>query len=531
MKTSGAAAKQSQAGAKSAASPAKSIKTKKQELGEGGARSNAKGTTESTMRRLDASKLMPTQYESERKPKGPEKKETPSHHTQRSKEEKGKGPAKPGETMEETSVVKQIDANKPPETPAPTTGELSKEAKEAAANAAALQANLLQIKIDYTITDKERAGFNMKEFIKKHFIAGAARQNYEVYEIHLILEKAMDAMKNSPILLELKCPVNICGDIHGQYGDLMRIFNAYIRSNSLVLAHRRLFSLGSVRREYELALVSRPAGPTTNKACGLPFKHRYLFLGDYVDRGRHSLEVIMLLLALRIQFPRKVYLLRGNHELSNINRVYGFNAEIRQRYRNLAESKALYDHFNEVFAQMPLAALVSGRILCMHGGLSPNLNSLDDIRKLQRPLRVVRGLAQDLLWADPETGTKGFQQNKIRAVSHIFGEEMVRDKCKQLNIDLVIRAHQVVEFGYAFFCGRSLITVFSAARYHEELVNYAAVVKVTAAPVDATLELSFVQLKPQEFEKVRRELEQKHEETGDPGEDAPIPSPGAPAQP
>uniref|UniRef100_A0A0K0DG97 Serine/threonine-protein phosphatase n=1 Tax=Angiostrongylus cantonensis TaxID=6313 RepID=A0A0K0DG97_ANGCA len=261
---------------------------------------------------------------------------------------------------------------------------------------------------------------------------------FSVYEIHLVLERAMESMKNSPVLLEVRCPVNICGDIHGQYGDLMRIFNA----------------------------------------CGLPFKHRYLFLGDYVDRGRHSLEVILLLLSLRIQFPRKVYLLRGNHELSNINRVYGFNAEIRQRYRTVAESKALYDHFNEVFAQMPLAAVVSGRILCMHGGLSPNLNSLDDIRKLQRPLRIVRGLAQDLLWADPETGTKGFQQNKIRAVSHIFGEDMVRDKCKQLNIDLIIRAHQVVEFGYAFFCGRSLITVFSAARYHEELVNYAAVVKV-----------------------------------------------------
>ncbi|VDO20920.1 unnamed protein product [Haemonchus placei] len=327
----------------------------------------------------------------------------------------------------------------------------------------------------------------MKEFIKKHFIAGAARQNYEVYEIHLILEKALVEMRNSPVLLEVRCPVNICGDIHGQYGDLMRIFNA----------------------------------------CGLPFKQRYLFLGDYVDRGRHSLEVIMLLLALRIQFPRKVFLLRGNHELSNINRVYGFNAEIRQRYRNLVESKALYDHFNEVFAQMPLAALVAGRILCMHGGLSPSLNSLDDIRKLQRPLRVVRGLAQDLLWADPETGTKGFQQNKIRAVSHIFGEDTVRDKCKQLNIDLIIRAHQVVEFGYAFFCGRSLITVFSAARYHEELVNYAAVVKV-----DASLELSFVQLKPQEFEKVRKEMEQKREETGDPGDDPIPPSPGgiAPTQ-
>ncbi|CAJ0600059.1 unnamed protein product [Cylicocyclus nassatus] len=423
-----------------------------------------------------------TQGESEVKRK--EKAKDSANDVQKPNE---KTPAKPGDTLEEpASTSKSSDFTKPTvDTSAAGSAEQRKDpAAIAAANALAAQVNAIPfIKIDYTITDKERAGFNMKEFIKKHFIAGAARQNYEVFEIHLILEKAMDAMKNSPILLEVRCPVNICGDIHGQYGDLMRIFNA----------------------------------------CGLPFKHRYLFLGDYVDRGRHSLEVIMLLLALRIQFPRKVYLLRGNHELSNINRVYGFNAEIRQRYRNLAESKALYDHFNEVFAQMPLAALVAGRILCMHGGLSPNLNSLDDIRKLKRPLRIVRGLAQDLLWADPETGTKGFQQNKIRAVSHIFGEETVRDKCKQLNIDLVIRAHQVVEFGYAFFCGRSLITVFSAARYHEELVNYAAVVKI-----DASLELSFVQLKPQEFEKVRREMEQKHEETGDPGdEQGSFPSPGA----
>ncbi|KAK6740118.1 hypothetical protein RB195_008534 [Necator americanus] len=426
----------------------------------------------------------PTQDSSAKNKGKKDKKNSPSRTPDKKSvsESQTKTPAKPGDTMEEPSAIKVLDVTK--DVPSTSSSNTSLDAAKDAAAAAVQQANApIAIKIDYTITDNQRTTFNMKDFIKKHFIAGAARQNYEVYEIHLILEKAMDNMKNSPILLEVRCPVNICGDIHGQYGDLMRIFNA----------------------------------------CGLPFKHRYLFLGDYVDRGRHSLEVIMLLLALRIQFPKKVYLLRGNHELSNINRVYGFNAEIRQRYRNLSESKALYDHFNEVFAQMPLAAIVAGRILCMHGGLSPNLNSLDDIRKLQRPLRVVRGLAQDLLWADPETGTKGFQQNKIRAVSHIFGEETVRDKCKQLNIDLVIRAHQVVEFGYAFFCGRSLITVFSAARYHEELVNYAAVVKV-----DATLELSFVQLKPQEFEKVRREMEQKHDETGDPGDDPQAPIPGAP---
>uniref|UniRef100_A0A1I7X5A2 Serine/threonine-protein phosphatase n=1 Tax=Heterorhabditis bacteriophora TaxID=37862 RepID=A0A1I7X5A2_HETBA len=302
---------------------------------------------------------------------------------------------------------------------------------------------------NYHVTDEQRRSFILKEFIKKHFILGSRRMEYAQWELHLILEMAKEEIIKSNTLIEVKAPVNICGDIHGQYGDLMRIFNA----------------------------------------CGLPFKSRYLFLGDYVDRGRHSLEVITLLLACRIQFPRKVYLLRGNHELSNINRVYGFNAELRQRYRCLEDSKGLYEHFNEVFALMPLAAIVSNRILCMHGGLSPDLNSLDDIRKIQRPLKVVRGLAQDLLWADPETGIHGFQQNKIRAVSHIFGEDAVHEKCKQLNIDMVIRAHQVPST--------------------DGKLN----------KVDSSLELSFVQLKPQEFEKVRRENQQKHQQTDDPGDD------------
>ena len=155
----------------------------------------------------------------------------------------------------------------------------------------------------------------------------------------------------------------------------------------------------------------------------------------------------------------------------------------------------LYDHFNEIFCELPLAAIVEGKILCMHGGLSPELCHLDDIRKIKRPLVVVRGLAQDLLWSDPELGVKGFQPNKIRAVSYVFGEDAVQDKCKQLNIDMVIRAHQVVEFGYAFFANRRLVTVFSAARYHEDMCNFAAVVQV-----DGNLELSFMQLKPSEFD-------------------------------
>ncbi|KAI6172877.1 Serine/threonine-protein phosphatase [Aphelenchoides besseyi] len=217
---------------------------------------------------------------------------------------------------------------------------------------------------------------------------------------------------------------------------------------------------------------------------------------DYVDRGLNSLEVIVFLFGVQSPIPE----------------VYGFNAEIRTRYRDVAQSTALYQHFNSVFAEMPLAAVVSGKILCMHGGLSPYLNSLDDIRKIERPLTGgLKGLAQDLLWADPEAGIKGFEANKLRATSHVFGETAVQEKCKQLKIHMVIRAHQiscraahriqnVVEYGYAFFANRQLITIFSAARYHDDLCNYAAVVQV-----DERLEVSFTQLKPVEFEQQKKE--------------------------
>ncbi|KAI6231326.1 Serine/threonine-protein phosphatase [Aphelenchoides besseyi] len=295
---------------------------------------------------------------------------------------------------------------------------------------------------------------NLKQLIKDHLNKGVVRMDYSITILHQLLDLARASFQKQPTLVEVKAPVNICGDIHGQYTDLMRIF----------------------------------------ASCGLPFRSRYLFLGDYVDRGRHSLEVIVFLLACKVQYPMSIFLLRGNHD------VYGFNAELRTRYRDVAHSTALYQHFNSVFAEMPLAALVSGKILCMHGGLSPHLNSLDDIRSIQRPLTVVKGLAQDLLWADPEAGVTGFAPNKVRATSHVFGEMAVQDKCKQLSIDMVIRAHQVVEYGYAFFAGRQLLTIFSASRYHDDLCNYAAVVQV-----DDRLEVSFMQLKPIEFEQHKQD--------------------------
>ncbi|CAD5205549.1 unnamed protein product [Bursaphelenchus okinawaensis] len=304
---------------------------------------------------------------------------------------------------------------------------------------------------------------NLKEMIKQHLLAGAKKMDYSTDEILSVLEVAKASFAKQPSLIEMPAPINICGDIHGQYTDLMRVFNS----------------------------------------CGLPFKKNFLFLGDYVDRGHHSLEVIMLLMACKVKFPDNIWLLRGNHELKNINRVYGFRAELRQRYRQ--DGEMLHNEFNDVFAQMPFAALVQSKILCMHGGLSPLIKSMDDIRKITRGKHVLDkdSIEQDLVWADPEYGVRGFQKNELRGVSYYFGPDAIKDMCQKLNIDMIVRAHQVVEFGYSFFANRSLVTVFTAARYHPDTPNYGGIVQVSK-----NMEISFLQLKPKEGREVG-EVEKK----------------------
>ncbi|CAD5207981.1 unnamed protein product [Bursaphelenchus xylophilus] len=344
------------------------------------------------------------------------------------------------------SFRKRVDQNDPPTKDVPLSKDgsaTSEDLKEPVSCGTPLK----------SARDFAKQPLNIKALITQHFQGPPSRMDYNIDEIYEVLEQAKASFMKQPSLLEVRPPMNICGDIHGQFTDLMNIFNS----------------------------------------VGLPFKKSYLFLGDYVDRGRHSLEVIMLLFMFKIRYPDNTFLLRGNHELKNINRVYGFRAELRSRFR--LDGDNLYVKFNEVFSHMPLAAIVGKRILCMHGGLSPLLKTLDDIRRIQRGKLTLEkdSIEQDLLWADPEYGIKGFQKNEMRGVSYYFGADVVKNMCRRLDIDVVIRAHQVVEYGYAFFANRSLVTVFSAARYHPDTPNYGAV-----AQVGKDLELSFMQLKPKE---------------------------------
>ncbi|KAI7751266.1 hypothetical protein M8C21_021465, partial [Ambrosia artemisiifolia] len=235
-------------------------------------------------------------------------------------------------------------------------------------------------------------------------------------------------------------------DIHGQYGDLLRLF------------------------EYG----------------GFPPESNYLFLGDYVDRGKQSLETICLLLAYKIKYPENFFLLRGNHECASINRIYGFYDECKRRF-----NVRLWKTFTECFNCLPVAALIDDKILCMHGGLSPDLTNLDQIRNLPRPTDVPdSGLLCDLLWSDPSRDVKGWGMND-RGVSYTFGADKVAEFLMQHDMDLVCRAHQVVEDGYEFFADRQLVTIFSAPNYCGEFDNAG-----TMMSVDESLMCSFQILKP-----------------------------------
>jgi serine/threonine-protein phosphatase PP1 catalytic subunit len=270
-------------------------------------------------------------------------------------------------------------------------------------------------------------------------------------EIKGLCTKAREIFISQPILLELEAPIKVCGDVHGQYYDLLRLF------------------------EYG----------------GFPPDSNYLFLGDYVDRGKQSLETICLLLAYKIKFPENFFLLRGNHECSSINRIYGFYDECKRRY-----NIKLWKLFSDVFNCMPIVAIIDEKIICMHGGLSPELTSLDQLTRIMRPTEIPdSGLLCDLVWSDPDKDIQGWNENE-RGVSYVFGPEVVATFLKKHDLDLICRAHQVVEDGYEFFGKRQLVTIFSAPNYCGEFDNSGALMSV-----DETLMCSFQILKSTEKNK------------------------------
>ncbi|GLT94875.1 hypothetical protein SLE2022_125910 [Rubroshorea leprosula] len=265
-------------------------------------------------------------------------------------------------------------------------------------------------------------------------------------EIRQLCINARQIFLSQPNLVHVHAPIRICGDIHGQYQDLLKLF----------------------------------------ENGGYPPAANYLFLGDYVDRGKQSLETICLLLAYKIRYPDRICLLRGNHEDAKINRIYGFYDECKRRF-----NVRLWKIFTDCFNCLPVAALIDEKILCMHGGLSPELENLDQIREIQRPTEIPdSGLLCDLLWSDPDPKIEGWGASD-RGVSCTFGADVVHEFLDKNDLDLICRGHQVVEDGYEFFANRRLVTIFSAPNYGGEFDNAGALLSV-----DDALVCSFEILKP-----------------------------------
>lgn len=273
------------------------------------------------------------------------------------------------------------------------------------------------------------------------------------FDVDAAIEKALDCQLLDPwatkslcerlkLVLIRECnvktvptPVTVVGDVHGQVFDLLELFKIG----------------GHV--------------PCTN----------YLFLGDYVDRGPFSIETITILACLKLRHPERITLLRGNHESRQITQVYGFYAECYRKFG----SAAVWQHFTDLFDYLPIAASVGGSLLAVHGGLSPSIHHLDQIRILDRFAEIPHdGPLADLMWSDPDPEKSGFVISP-RGAGYVFGPD-VAWKFLHLNaLTHIVRAHQLCMCGYQVLFDDSLSTVWSAPNYCYRFGNTASILEIS----------------------------------------------------
>ncbi|KAH0786451.1 Ser/Thr protein phosphatase [Histomonas meleagridis] len=255
-------------------------------------------------------------------------------------------------------------------------------------------------------------------------------------ELLSIINKATEIFHAEPNVLEIKPPLVICGDVHGQFDDMLQIF----------------------------------------QISGAPPYTQFLFLGDYVDRGTKSIEIITLLCIFKIKYPKKFFMIRGNHESMNISQVYGFYQEVITKYR----SDSLYQSFAPLFESMPIAAVINGEYFCVHGGISESAMTLSEISDINRFTEIPStGAFCDLVWNDPAKDSSGFTQSGRRNAGALFGMRATDQFFSKNNgIKLVIRAHQMKKEGFEYCQHNKVLTLFSAPNYENMNANDGAILCV-----------------------------------------------------
>lgn len=254
------------------------------------------------------------------------------------------------------------------------------------------------------------------------------------FEVKTLCTKAREILIEEANVQVISSPITIAGDIHGQFYDLLELL----------------------------------------KNGGDPPEVKYLFMGDFVDRGFYSVETFQLLLTMKVRWPDRVSLIRGNHESRQITQVYGFYDECLRKYGNTN----VWRYCTEVFDYLSLSALIDEKVFCVHGGLSPSISTIDQVRAIDRKQEVPHdGAMCDLMWSDPED-IEGWAVS-TRGAGFLFGEDIVKQFNHENNLDLIARAHQLVMEGYKNMFSESLVTVWSAPNYCYRCGNVAAILTLS----------------------------------------------------
>ncbi|KAL1981658.1 hypothetical protein VTN96DRAFT_2372 [Rasamsonia emersonii] len=332
----------------------------------------------------------------------------------------------------------------------------------------------------------------------------AAKDCKYLSEHHMkqLCEIVKEYMMEESNIQPVSTPVTICGDIHGQFYDLLELFRVAggmpnetnveppTTAPSVITSEDieppTTISDPKLRKKLRNANSPSDGDDDADSSSGrersssgslrgtdLP-PGNFVFLGDYVDRGYFSLETLTLLLCLKAKYPDRITLVRGNHESRQITQVYGFYEECFQKYGNASVWKACC----QVFDFMTLGAIIDGKVLCVHGGLSPEIRTLDQVRVVARAQEIPHeGAFCDLVWSDPEDVETWAVSP--RGAGWLFGDKVAEEFCHVNDLTLIARAHQLVNEGYKYhFEKQNVVTVWSAPNYCYRCGNLASVCEV-----------------------------------------------------